>query len=262
MTLVWRPGFAYDTDASAYIDAVEAADQIASPGIGALETATRYAINDFVLGCKNDGIWSAIKASCILAGARTLAGALVPLAGTAPNRFGTEGGWNYNRKIGLKGNGTNNYINTNRLDSVDPQNLFSMSLYMAESGNNGIALMGSGPASYCQIATTSIGSLDFYNRSSTSAFVGANTGNQFLGSSRSNSANFTRRYGGLSNTLAATSAAANGRNIFVYADNNSGTAAFISTARLAFYSIGESLNLDLLDARVTDLINAFAVAIP
>jgi hypothetical protein len=35
-----------------------------------------------------------------------------------------------------------------------------------------------------------------------------------------------------------------------------------SVARLAFYSIGESLDLALLDARVTDLINAFAAAIP
>jgi hypothetical protein len=33
-------------------------------------------------------------------------------------------------------------------------------------------------------------------------------------------------------------------------------------ARFAFYSIGESLNLTALDARVTDLINAFGVAIP
>jgi hypothetical protein len=33
-------------------------------------------------------------------------------------------------------------------------------------------------------------------------------------------------------------------------------------ARLAFYSIGEALDLALLDARVTDLINAFAAAIP
>jgi hypothetical protein len=35
-----------------------------------------------------------------------------------------------------------------------------------------------------------------------------------------------------------------------------------ANARLAFYSIGESLDLALLDARVTDLINAFAAAIP
>ena len=56
MTLVIRPGFAYDTDASNYIDAVEVADTLA------LETATRYAINNFVIGCKQDGIWPAIKA--------------------------------------------------------------------------------------------------------------------------------------------------------------------------------------------------------
>jgi hypothetical protein len=31
---------------------------------------------------------------------------------------------------------------------------------------------------------------------------------------------------------------------------------------MSFYSIGESLDLALLDARVTDLINAFAAAIP
>jgi hypothetical protein len=48
----------------------------------------------------------------------------------------------------------------------------------------------------------------------------------------------------------------------VYGVNNgSGFAAGVN-ARLAFYSIGESLNLALLDARVTDLINAFAAAIP
>jgi hypothetical protein len=35
-----------------------------------------------------------------------------------------------------------------------------------------------------------------------------------------------------------------------------------SDARLAFYSIGESLDLALLDARVSALITAFGVAIP
>ena len=40
------------------------------------------------------------------------------------------------------------------------------------------------------------------------------------------------------------------------------TFGFYSNTRIAFYSIGESLNLALLDARVTTLINAFAAAIP
>jgi hypothetical protein len=35
-----------------------------------------------------------------------------------------------------------------------------------------------------------------------------------------------------------------------------------SNARIACYSIGESLDLALLDARVTALINAIAAAIP
>jgi hypothetical protein len=51
-------------------------------------------------------------------------------------------------------------------------------------------------------------------------------------------------------------------SIFVYGRNIGGTNNNYSNARLAFYSIGEALNLALLDARVTDLINAFAAAIP
>jgi hypothetical protein len=38
-------------------------------------------------------------------------------------------------------------------------------------------------------------------------------------------------------------------------------ASFYSDARLAFYSIGESLDLALLDARVTTLIQAIDAAI-
>ena len=77
MTLrqTWQP---MDSDAAAYITAVETADG------QALEEKVKIAIDNFVLGCKADGIWSAIKASCILAGARTTNGALVPLVGTAP----------------------------------------------------------------------------------------------------------------------------------------------------------------------------------
>ena len=61
----WSPA---DADAAAYITAVETADG------QALENGVKVAIDNFVLGCKQDGIWTAIKASCILAGARTLAG--------------------------------------------------------------------------------------------------------------------------------------------------------------------------------------------
>jgi len=106
MTLVLKPGYSFDSDASTYIDAVETADG------QSLETGVRIAINDFVLGCKQDQFWDAIKASCILAGARTLDGALVPLVGTAPTNFSFVAA-DYDRKTGLKGNGTFKRVDTN-----------------------------------------------------------------------------------------------------------------------------------------------------
>jgi len=64
----------FEPESVNYIRAVEAAD-------GAyLETGVKKAINSFIVGCRKDGIWDAIKASCILCGARTIAGALVPLS--------------------------------------------------------------------------------------------------------------------------------------------------------------------------------------
>jgi hypothetical protein len=122
----------YDTDAQNYITAVEAADG------QTLETAVKDAINAFVVGCKADGIWSAIKASCILAGARTLAGALVPLVGANPTNVNFVSG-DYNRKLGPKGNGaggaSNKRIDTNRNNTADGQNDRHCSVYVTEAGN-------------------------------------------------------------------------------------------------------------------------------
>jgi hypothetical protein len=72
-------------------------------------------------GTKADGtFWDALKASCILCGARTLAGALVPLAGAAPtnNNFVDA---DYNRETGLKGDGSTKYLDSNRANNADPQ---------------------------------------------------------------------------------------------------------------------------------------------
>ena len=55
-------GGGFDADATAYIAAVEAADG------QALEAGVKTAINTFVVGCKADGIWTALKASCIQIG--------------------------------------------------------------------------------------------------------------------------------------------------------------------------------------------------
>jgi hypothetical protein len=251
--------FSFDADAAAYIAAVEAADT------QALETATRYAINDFVIGCKQDGIWSAIKASCILSGARTLAGALIPLAGTAPTNVGelfVSG--DYNRKTGLLGNGSTKYLNSNRNNNADPQDSQHLSIYQTSNGTNSTFSIGARAsiAVASQLFCAAAGWNSCIRSNVNVPFTGSIAGAQFVGASRSSSSSYLRRTSNASIVQNAISAAPTGLGIFVFGLNEAGALTLPTASRLAFYSIGESLDLALLDARVTDLINAFGAAIP
>jgi hypothetical protein len=256
MTLIVRPGFQFDTDASTYIEAVEVADA------QALETATRYAINDFVIGCKQDGIWSAIKASCILAGARTLTGALIPLAGTAPTNNNFVSG-DYNRKTGLVGNGSTKYLNSNRAANADPQNNFHLSVYKTSAVVDSSAFIGS-ITSPLDLIDNFSSTLRCFSRNDSAipGSIGMTGVTGFMGSSRASSSQATMR--GNSTSLLGNSTSSAPSNVFlhVFSRSNNNLPQSLSTVRLAFYSIGESLDLALLDARVTALITAFGVAIP
>jgi len=259
MTLVWRPGFQFDADASTYIEAVEAADT------QALETGVRYAINDFVLGCKNDGIWNAIKASCILAGARTLAGALVPLVGTAPTNNNFVSG-DYNRGTGLVGNGSTKYLDSNRNNNADPQNDQHLSVYVTQAASvSPNAYIGAGSPTDSGAThfgtNTSTDVIFFRNRSDTALdHSTANSGTLgSIGMSRSSSSSYIARAGGLNNSFSQSSQTPYNSNVSVFW-RTGGTG--YTDGRLAFYSIGESLDLAALDTRVSDLITAIGAAIP
>ena len=249
MTLVWRPGYGgaavSDPDAMAYLRAVEEADN--QP----LEQGVQQAVNQFVIGCKNDGIWDAIKASCILAGARTLSGALVPLVGTAPTSYNFVAG-DYNRETGLVGDGSTKYLDSNRAANASPQNNSHLSVYVSSLPSSPSALIGVGVADAGAYHITNIDSR--HNASTASAFS-ASQG--FIGISRASSGSYTL----VNNKLVASiSIASNGvqsvnHNVF----RRTGST---SDARLAFYSIGESLDLAALDTRVSTLITAIGAAIP
>jgi hypothetical protein len=252
------PAGAYDPDAQAYITAVEAADT------QALEVGVKDAINAFVVGCKADGIWAAIKASCILAGARTLAGALVPLVGTAPTNVNFVSG-DYSRQTGLVGNGSTKYLNSNRNNNADPQNSQHLTVYVSAPYSAICALAGSsesGTGRTHLIGITSPLSLQTRCRTSnanTSSTLGSVTG--LFGVSRGNSANYNVRgaAGSYAATIAESSFLPESSEIHIF---QRATTPFPTNARIAFYSIGESLDLALLDARVTALINAIAAVIP
>ena len=253
----WTP---VDSSAASYITAVETADG------QALEPAVRYAIDQFVLGCKGDGIWTAIKASCILAGARTRLGALTPLVGTAPTSFSFVDG-DYNRKTGLVGDGSSKYLNSNRAGNADPQNNHHYSIYSSFSTNVTAGLIG-GRASADNTGTKQLNWIastgaEFRACSFTASTVASATPAIGLyGASRSLSTEFRARVATSTSTQVVSSDGLNSGNFFVFARNTGGTALIHSNWRIAFYSIGESLDLALLDARVTTLVNALSAAIP
>jgi hypothetical protein len=255
ITAGWSPA---DPDAAAYITAVETADT------QALEQTVKIAIDNFVLGCKADGIWSAIKASCILTGARTLAGALVPLVGTAPtNVGGLFVAGDYNRKTGLVGNGSTKYLDSNRNNNADPQNSNHNAVYATFlQVTNTVLIAAADPATAAGAGGNALFTLGASrcraNTASTTPVTPPTTG--LLGFSRSTEAEYTLRYSGQNNTIAIASDGLLNQSVFVFRRQSS--APSYTTSRLAFYSIGESLDLALLDARVTDLINAFGAAIP
>jgi hypothetical protein len=254
MSLLISSVFTYDEDASDYILAVEAADG------QTLEPLTRKAINEFVLGCKADGIWTAIKASCILAGARTLAGALVPLVGTAPTNGGPFVSGDYNRKTGLVGDGATKYLDSNRAGNTDAQNNVHQGLYVstADPPATKLYLGGtSGPGGFSLGVANNV----LFTRNQSDAFSLSSTSSSttgFLGTTRSESASYATRFAGNAVTVATASQPPAANNIWVFAQNGG---SYYSNARLSYYSIGSALDLAKLDARVTQLMARFAAVI-
>jgi hypothetical protein len=83
-----------------------------------------------------------------------------------------------------------------------------------------------------------------------------------VGGSRSTNSAFTTRSRSISDTVSATSAPASNLRVCIFAIDQDNSIVDYSLSRLAFYSIGEDLDLALLDARVTTLMSDIAAAIP
>jgi hypothetical protein len=246
-----------EAEALNYISRVEQAD--GQP----LEAGVKTAIVSFVLGCKADGIWSAIKASCILAGARTLAGALVPLVGTAPTNFNFVSN-DYSRKTGLVGNGSTKSLDSNRSANAELQNSRHLAVYATQAMSNAGIYIGVESLSN---RNTIYGNGTLVGTALMQGGVDNTTVNKsgatgLISASRSAS-NLTRwRVSGSTGTFNTGSSIDNTFSSVIVFARRDGTIVTYGNPRLAFYSIGESLDLALLDARVTALITAFGASIP
>ena len=252
MTLRWVPGWngLTEPEAVSYVAAVEAADG------QELEFGVARAINDFVTGCKQDKIWDAIKACCILAGARTLSGALVPLVGTAPTNFNFVSG-DYNRETGLVGDASTKYLDSNRDNSADPQDNQHLAVYVGQLRATGSRFYMA--SDFAISGTSSISDVDVRSRFT----AGQNINSNYLGLvgvTRSSGSAYSHRTNNTTTLFAGSSQPPSSSAIHVFGCSNATPVR--GDARLAFYSIGESLDLAALDTRVSNLITAIGAAIP
>lgn len=250
----------FDPDAQFYINAVESAD--GQP----LEAEVRRAITRFVKGCKSDGIWGAINASCIMAGARTLSGALVPLKGDAPTNFNFVSA-DYDRITGLKGDGDTKHLDSNRNLLDDPLNSHHQAVFVTSHPTSGFrAYLGAGAG---QPGTSQINTdhpsnnIDFRMRHNLAFSSLSFTSEGFIGMSRSSSDNYTRRVNSSTSLASQESQSAESVNIQVFARARYNQEVGLhSDARMSFYSIGEAIDLELLDNRVATLMNTLNRILP
>jgi hypothetical protein len=242
-----------DPDAIAYLAAVATADGASVP------MKVQMAVNSFIVGCKSDGIWSAIKAACFLAGPTTLAGALVPIVGSAPTNVNFTSG-DYNSVTGLVGNGSNKYLNSNRAANADPQNNHHLSVWISSNSGTGVfvsQISNASPVAHSGVNAATAVNWPFRSRLRDFTVAargtrGTTTATGLLGQSRSSASAFTSRVQGSNESITSSSTAAGSETFGVFARRRSdtGTIDAYTSSRLAWYSIGESLNLAQLDARL------------
>jgi hypothetical protein len=250
----------YDPDALAYLTRVEAADG------QALENSVKIAVNRFVVNCKAQGGWNPIKSCCILAGARTLSGALVPLVGTAPTNTGFVSG-DYSRANGLTGDGSTKWINSNRANNADPQNdkhiLINLTATYITSGNKMFA--GSENASGgSSIRALNLNQISGRANSSGNSNIDWYEGLGLTGVSRYEASYIAGFSNGNVQNVAFTniSTTPTSTNIGIFADGNGTTK---SNIRLSFYSIGTAIHsvsgtqaFDAINTNLQALMTAFS----
>jgi len=255
----------FDPDARDYILRVEAADG------QRLESQVRGAINSFVIGCKADGIWNSLVASCIMAGARTVAGAIIPLLGNAPTNNNFVSG-DYSRTLGLLGDALTKFISTsyNNTDASFPQNDTHISCYVTQAPTTpatlGRMFIGQTPGFGGRIymLNNTGGGLGLKNRSSSPAGVtitGQGTTTGFKGHSRNSSTNTIIR-SSQTNTINTVASFTRSSGAIAVFSNDSSSNSQYSDARMSFYSLGTNIDLALLDTRVTTLMNTLASVLP
>lgn len=275
MSVIWSPSFngVTDSDAAAWIDAVETADN------AELEHDVVVAVNKFVTNLKLESLWHNIRGCGILAGARTLNGALIPLKGPAVTNNGFIAA-EYDRELGLQGTHSSaKYIDTN-VDHIDEEGGNQhMSVYTSNLQADGDGIMMS--AAYYPFSGTPPSGPSTIRRSSSSSWTYWPGGKSY---SPTNSPDGPGLFGWncygtnqaehehiSSSTLAgvinpaifgSTPVPKVSSTYYVFDGNGNADPGSRYNGKISWWSFGSSLDLVKLDTHVSTLFAELAAAIP
>ena len=230
----------FDSDAQTYFSAIATAGSTISD-------TNKAAVNAFVVGCKADGIWSAINVFCFLAGPDDLTGALIPLVGRAPTNVGMPTG-NYDRIAGILGVGsTSNYINTNYNNNESAQDDMHLFTYKhtdpISTGSQGFIGTARSVVGSSMIRRSGGSTYQFTsNAQSVTSYSGNSLGG--LGVSRASSTVVQVCNGGVVSSRTLSSETPYNQLYQVFGGPGA------TNAVLSCYSIGSSIDLALLSARM------------
>jgi len=247
-------------------DAIDYLTRVASADGAGVETGVATAVDAFFRHTKAAGVFDALKACCILAGARTLAGALVPVVGDAPTNVanGFVNG-DFSRTSGLTGDGTS-YLDTGFANTTLDKDDAHCAVYATSHETATGAYIGAFDLSTgdCQIAGFNATNVICRFMASNGELIPSGKITPFLAATRGASASYLFRDDGATNTITRTSGIPTTMDWCVFARSTNPTHTAASDATIAFYSIGTdigSAGLTDLDTAVSNLITAIGEAL-
>jgi hypothetical protein len=168
----------------------------------------------------------------------------------------------YDRKAGLKGNGTTKYLDTNYNNNADPQNdkHYSVLVHTLHTSGTAGTYIGSqtrtnGAAGVLRSGGTPTNN-QFRCHDNTGSNVAGGSTAGFLGASRTAAGSYAFRSSGTTGTISAASQTPATGTMWVFRGLD-----FWSAGRIQFYSIGSALTLADLETRITNLVADLDAAI-
>lgn len=221
----------------------------------AVSSGVIKATDNLIKLMKSNGTWEASNSLLLLAGARSLNEALVPLKGLSPSSFNFVNS-DLNFYTGLVGNGSTKYLNSNMVVPSNNQNNFHASVWrtQAEGTLTTESLIGnSSILGGLQLTTTPVARV--YQINNTTGVVpdlSRNLG--FLAVSRSSNSEYNYRYNGVTTPVSVASVLPTSDNITIFARNT----VTHTSARLAIYGIGTGVDLALLESSFQSYMTAIS----